>query len=146
MSDGHSEINTLIFFSEAWHERVWNSIHLLSERGKAKVKAGFIRLSGHLATVNFSSALPSTKQAKITPDFLPHSGTNRVCKPSAAWKQRLIPIGLGLFFLLQIVLPLRYLAYPGPILWTEEGYRFAWRVMLVEKVGQATSITRQAKR
>lgn len=41
----------------------------------------------------------------------------------------------GLFFLIQIVLPMRYLAYPGPLFWTEEGYRFSWRVMLMEKVG-----------
>lgn len=28
--------------------------------------------------------------------------------------------------------------YPGNIFWTEEGYRFAWRVMLMEKAGTAT--------
>jgi hypothetical protein len=42
------------------------------------------------------------------------------------------------FFALQLLLPLRHNLYPGNVLWTEEGYRFAWRVMLVEKVGQAT--------
>ncbi|WP_316812213.1 HTTM domain-containing protein [Pedobacter heparinus] len=41
----------------------------------------------------------------------------------------------GLFFLIQLILPIRYLAYPGPLFWTEEGYRFSWRVMLMEKVG-----------
>ena len=25
----------------------------------------------------------------------------------------------------------RYLAYPGDLFWTEEGFRFSWRVMLV---------------
>jgi hypothetical protein len=25
--------------------------------------------------------------------------------------------------------------YPGKLLWTEEGYRFSWRVMLMEKSG-----------
>ena len=45
---------------------------------------------------------------------------------------------LGVYFLIQLLLPLRYLLYPGNVLWTEEGYRFAWRVMLVEKAGQAT--------
>ncbi len=38
---------------------------------------------------------------------------------------------------LQLLLPLRCLAYPGPVNWTEEGFRFAWRVMLVEKAGHA---------
>ena len=32
--------------------------------------------------------------------------------------------------------PLRHIAYPGWVNWTEEGFRFAWRVMLVEKTGQ----------
>lgn len=45
---------------------------------------------------------------------------------------------LLVFFAIQCLLPLRALAYPGPSSWTEEGYRFGWRVMLVEKSGQAT--------
>ena len=32
-------------------------------------------------------------------------------------------------------MPWRYLLYPGELFWTEEGYRFSWRVMLTEKVG-----------
>lgn len=42
------------------------------------------------------------------------------------------------FFLLQLLIPWRYLLYPGNLLWTEEGFRFGWRVMLVEKAGTAT--------
>ncbi len=42
-----------------------------------------------------------------------------------------------LFFMLQIILPFRYLAYPGKLFWTEQGYRFSWRVMLMEKAGTA---------
>lgn len=37
--------------------------------------------------------------------------------------------------LLQVIVPFRYLAYPGELFWTEEGYRFSWRVMLMEKMG-----------
>lgn len=48
---------------------------------------------------------------------------------------------LGLFFtlflLFQLLLPFRYLAYPGNLYWTEQGYRFSWRVMLMEKAGYA---------
>ena len=32
-------------------------------------------------------------------------------------------------------LPLRHLAYPGDARWTGEGFRFAWNVLAVEKVG-----------
>ena len=41
------------------------------------------------------------------------------------------------FFCVQLLLPWRYLAYPGELFWTEEGYRFSWRVMLMEKSGYA---------
>jgi len=46
---------------------------------------------------------------------------------------------LGLHFCLQLGLPLRrHVLYTGNALWTEEGYRFSWWVMLVEKEGVAT--------
>lgn len=44
---------------------------------------------------------------------------------------------VGVFFMLQLVVPFRYLLYPGELFWTEEGYRFSWRVMLMEKTGYA---------
>jgi hypothetical protein len=43
---------------------------------------------------------------------------------------------LGLHFLVQTLLPLRHHLYPGDVCWTEEGFRYAWNVMLVEKVGR----------
>jgi len=39
------------------------------------------------------------------------------------------------YLAVQILLPLRSLLYPGNTRWTEEGFRFAWKVMLVEKAG-----------
>ena len=47
-----------------------------------------------------------------------------------------LPI-LGVFVVIQLLLPFRYLLYPGELFWTEEGYRFSWRVMLMEKAGIA---------
>ena len=44
---------------------------------------------------------------------------------------------LLVFFGIQLLWPWRYLAYPGELFWTEEGYRFSWRVMLMEKSGYA---------
>jgi vitamin K-dependent gamma-carboxylase len=46
---------------------------------------------------------------------------------------------------LQALLPLRHWAYPGDVNWTNEGFRFAWRVMLVEKVGQVEFLIETAK-
>ena len=51
-------------------------------------------------------------------------------------RRRLLLMGLSVFFLVQLVLPFRYLLYPHELFWTEEGYRFSWRVMLMEKMGQ----------
>ncbi len=42
------------------------------------------------------------------------------------------------YIITQLVLPFRYLPYPNHLFWSEEGYRFSWRVMLVEKQGIAT--------
>lgn len=44
---------------------------------------------------------------------------------------------LLLFFAVQLTFPLRYMLYPDEVFWTEEGYRFSWRVMLMEKAGFA---------
>ncbi len=40
---------------------------------------------------------------------------------------------IGALIIFQLLFPWRYLLYPGNIFWTEEGYRFSWRVMLMEK-------------
>ncbi|MCE3260157.1 MAG: Gamma-glutamyl carboxylase-like protein, partial [Bacteroidetes bacterium] len=39
--------------------------------------------------------------------------------------------------IVQLLLPFRYLLYKGDLFWTEQGYRFSWRVMLMEKAGTA---------
>lgn len=49
------------------------------------------------------------------------------------WKLQI----LIMFFTIQILLPWRYILYPGELFWTEEGFRFSWRVMLMEKAGYA---------
>jgi vitamin K-dependent gamma-carboxylase len=45
-------------------------------------------------------------------------------------------LGLGaLFVALQVLVPLRHFAYPGDVLWNEQGMRWAWKVMVREKNG-----------
>ena len=51
------------------------------------------------------------------------------------WVARIAVVALALFAAVQLALPLRHYLYPGNVRWTEEGYLFAWRVMLTEKVG-----------
>jgi hypothetical protein len=50
----------------------------------------------------------------------------------------------SIFFAIQLVLPFRHYMYPGELFWTEQGYRFSWRVMLMEKAGHAQFTVRDA--
>ncbi len=60
-------------------------------------------------------------------------GTPHDFQPS--WSSRAWLVGLLLFALVQIAVPLRHWAYPGNVRWNEDGYRFSWRIMLTEKTG-----------
>ncbi|NCD68555.1 HTTM domain-containing protein [Mucilaginibacter sp. R11] len=60
----------------------------------------------------------------------------RTYKPSII-PSKLIFTVLIIHFVLQLILPFRFVFYPGKLYWTEEGYRFSWRVMLMEKGGTA---------
>jgi len=62
---------------------------------------------------------------------------NNFWKLGSRLKQKIVFSTLGLFFIGQLLIPFRYLLYPGELFWTEEGYRFSWRVMLMEKSGYA---------
>ena len=42
---------------------------------------------------------------------------------------------LGGFFLIQIIMPFRSHFYDGNVLWHEQGFRFSWNIMLMEKNG-----------
>lgn len=59
---------------------------------------------------------------------------------------RLKTVVISIFVVVQLLLPLRYLCYPGSLFWYEEGYRFSWRVMLMEKKGYATFYVVDPKR
>lgn len=45
---------------------------------------------------------------------------------------------VALTLLAHLIIPWRYTLHPGELFWTEEGYRFSWRVMLMEKAGYLT--------
>ncbi len=53
----------------------------------------------------------------------------RPVKEHARW------VVLATLFLVQFLLPFRYLLYPGNVLWTEQGFRYSWNIMLIEKAG-----------
>jgi hypothetical protein len=63
------------------------------------------------------------RSAEIVPDARPLRTT------------RFVRGALAVYFALQLALPLRHFAYPGDMCWTEQGFRFAWHVMVMEKDG-----------
>lgn len=62
-------------------------------------------------------------------------------------------LALTVYALVQVLVPMRARLYGGNVLWHEQGYRFAWNVMLMEKMGaaeltvvdRATGIRRQVR-
>jgi len=57
---------------------------------------------------------------------------NEVIVPS--YKKILIPVAV-VWFVIQIALPVRHWFIPGDVLWTEEGHRMSWRMMLRGRSG-----------
>lgn len=43
----------------------------------------------------------------------------------------------GIYILVQLLVPLRHLLYPGSVDWTYEGHRFSWRMKLHDRKAQA---------
>ncbi len=52
---------------------------------------------------------------------------------------------LAVWFLVQGLLPFRHFLYPGDVNWTEEGSRFAWRMMLVDKTSAMQILARNPR-
>ncbi|MGI9526458.1 MAG: HTTM domain-containing protein [Weeksellaceae bacterium] len=69
--------------------------------------------------------------------FFPFKVTNNLNEREySSNRMRLISYFVVFFSAVQIYLPLRHHLIPGDVLWTEEGHRMAWRMMLRTKSGQ----------
>jgi hypothetical protein len=71
---------------------------------------------------------------KISKEAFDQAATYSFPKP---WIRKASIGVISLFFVVQLLVPFRYMLHPGELFWTEEGYRFSWRVMLMEKTGYA---------
>ncbi|MEM1094600.1 MAG: HTTM domain-containing protein [Bacteroidota bacterium] len=71
---------------------------------------------------------------RLRPSSTSGSISAGVWRPSS-WTGRLLAGLMVAHFTLQLLLPLRFSLYPDSLFWTEQGYRFSWRVMLMEKAG-----------
>jgi vitamin K-dependent gamma-carboxylase len=52
-----------------------------------------------------------------------------------AYPKLAVKIALALLVVTHLLLPLRHWCFPGDVVWTEEGHRFSWRMMLRSKRG-----------
>jgi len=68
--------------------------------------------------------------------YLPFNVTSKTTSNNQTLKAKFMVLFLGF----QLLIPLRFLCYPNHLFWTEQGYRFSWRVMLIEKAGYITFI------
>lgn len=103
---------TLIFFSEQWHKNLISTLRSMTKKIAGKRSAPR------------DEAPPLPGEA-----FGIHS-------------QPVLRYFLMTYVVFQLLFPWRYLLYPGNLFWTEQGYRFSWRVMLMEKAGTATFYVR----
>jgi uncharacterized membrane protein YphA (DoxX/SURF4 family) len=101
----------------------------------------------HLATmVLFQIGLFGWVMIALTPVFFdpswPRRGLERLTRamPTIASAGRprggrAVVAALAAIAVLQVLVPLRHLAFAGDVRWTEEGYYGSWRVVLTEKAG-----------
>ena len=66
--------------------------------------------------------------------------------PASPDRRRTVALALlAVYTTIQILAPLRHLLYPGNTSWTEQGHRFAWRMMLRDKKVHAELIMRDPR-
>ncbi|MFY0675044.1 MAG: HTTM domain-containing protein [Bacteroidia bacterium] len=126
-------LGVTIFFSANWHEKLLKRIGLVLSFIQNLFRLYLSRNKfGTLLKDSVKSTL-AWKKKVVNPDHFRGPGIGRFTLA----KKLLLPFFI-LFFSFQLLFPWRHLLYDGNMFWTEEGYRFGWRVMLMEKAGTAT--------
>ncbi|MEQ8628840.1 HTTM domain-containing protein [Ekhidna sp.] len=127
-------VSALIFFDTKLHERIVDgmtkvlSVISSATRNLFSNEGSTNKEDGSLTTFEM------TQKKELYPPLERFDvSRGRVRFKSPKWKLSLLTI----FFAIQLLFPWRYLLYPGELFWTEEGFRFSWRVMLMEKAGYA---------
>ena len=142
-------LSALIFFSPQFHrsliDKFWGVFQILALKSPlAALVKGRRRGLGddRLLLDHPSPSQPAAKltQARLAVPLFPSTplrmtGGQLQSFWSRGFLEITIPIFFAIYFLFQLLLPFRYTLYPGNLFWTEQGYRFSWRVMLMEKAG-----------
>lgn len=74
--------------------------------------------------------------------FLPKKAFYSAGEISIPKHKPLLIAVFSIYFMFQIGLPLRHWVFPDDVLWTEEGHRLSWRMMLRGKGGSMTVFTK----
>jgi vitamin K-dependent gamma-carboxylase len=85
------------------------------------------------ALIFFSPSWPRVLLRKPVPVIEP--------KPTRP-PSRLVLAVIAIHVTMQLALPLRHFAYPGDVLWNEDGMRFAWHVLVRVKKGSVTFVAK----
>ena len=62
-----------------------------------------------------------------------HTSTLHIRVAASRFPTEIVRVVLPVFFLFQLLLPFRSHLYSGNVLWHEQGFRFSWNIMLMEK-------------
>ncbi|WP_375561066.1 HTTM domain-containing protein [Bernardetia sp. OM2101] len=127
---------TLIFFEAKYHEAVLNFVSSLFTKSFLK---RILQKSKSIKYFTFHS-------------FNKKQSSHLLLSPLKNFKfisQKWLYI-LGIYFIFQVLFPFRFMLYASQpynetLFWKEEGYRFSWRVMLMEKFGSATFYVKNPK-
>ena len=125
-------------------------VFFLLNRKTRPIAYGFVLLF-HAATALFFPAIGMFPYVMIVSSLIFFSGkfhqkllsflpVSRITAFDGPYQFRYKHVAAGLvavYCCLQLLVPARFLLYPGKLFWTEQGYRFSWRVMLMEKAGAA---------
>jgi hypothetical protein len=89
--------------------------------------------------------------SRLTPELTParpsRPATTRAARRAARHREptlspdlgrRAVVAVLGVFFLFQLLIPLRQFVYPGDASWTSEGHLFSWRMLIANRQGSIT--------
>lgn len=136
---------TLLFFPPDWPRRMWRDLR--QEHRRAWLGALFGAGIG-LTLGNVLPSTPSGVQAMIAALIGAFLGYQLAAAGQAKIPAREprdepapppLPTGtslmLALWVAVQVLLPLRHLAYPGNVHWTEEGHLYSWHMKLRSKRG-----------
>ena len=118
-------VSTLIFFDARLHHRLLNGLARLLKINKTRFDNN--------RSFDIRHSLFDIRHFRISNIQYPISNDEVLLRTFYRFRLGVVVT----FFLIQLLLPFRYLLYPGELFWTEEGYRFSWRVMLMEKAGYA---------